>query len=145
MKAYTKNGAVKVAIISPKGEVLFIKNPNRPDPKNALPGGSIEDGETLKQAAVREIRDETGIILTEDEIELVHEEQTGKPYCPHLCKAEISQERFDRYDRVGDENGDTLLVEPIRLIEACERSDMLWTYQPFIRELATAFYTSKAS
>lgn len=138
MKQHTMNGAVKVAIISPTGQVLLIKNPDRPDPKYALPGGSIENGETLRQAAVREIKDETGVLLQESEVQLVHEECPGRPYYPYLCKAEISQERFDRFDRYGDENGATLLVEPFKLTEASKLPDLLWTYQPFIRELAAA-------
>lgn len=38
----------------------------------SLPAGHIEDGESLTAGTIREIREETGVILKEKDIELVH-------------------------------------------------------------------------
>lgn len=51
--------AVSAVVASESGEILLIR---RTDNENwALPGGRIEVGESLSQAAVRETREETGI------------------------------------------------------------------------------------
>jgi 8-oxo-dGTP pyrophosphatase MutT (NUDIX family) len=51
--------SVNVAVASDTGEVLLIR---RSDNDNwALPGGAIDIGESLAQAAVRETREETGV------------------------------------------------------------------------------------
>ena len=51
--------SVNVVVSNPAGEVLLIR---RSDNDNwAVPGGAVDLGESLVQAAVRETRDETGI------------------------------------------------------------------------------------
>ena len=51
--------SVNVAVANDTGEVLLIR---RSDNDNwALPGGAIDIGESLAQAAVRETREETGV------------------------------------------------------------------------------------
>ncbi len=51
--------SVNVAVANDAGEVLLIR---RSDNDNwALPGGAIDIGESLAQAAVRETREETGV------------------------------------------------------------------------------------
>ena len=51
--------SVNVAVLNDVGELLLIR---RSDNDNwALPGGAIDIGETLAQAAVRETREESGI------------------------------------------------------------------------------------
>jgi ADP-ribose pyrophosphatase YjhB (NUDIX family) len=51
--------AVNVAVTNQAGEILLIR---RSDNDNwALPGGAVDLGESLTQAAVRETREETGI------------------------------------------------------------------------------------
>lgn len=45
-----------------RGRVLLLKRKNPPNAgKWALPGGLVELGETVQEAAVREIREETGL------------------------------------------------------------------------------------
>jgi ADP-ribose pyrophosphatase YjhB (NUDIX family) len=58
-KANSMVPSVNVVVVNDAGEILLIR---RSDNDNwALPGGAIDIGESLAQAAVRETREETGI------------------------------------------------------------------------------------
>lgn len=51
--------SVNVVVVNERGEILLIR---RTDNNNwALPGGAIDLGESLTQAAVREVKEETGV------------------------------------------------------------------------------------
>jgi ADP-ribose pyrophosphatase YjhB (NUDIX family) len=51
--------SVNVVVTNDRGEILLIR---RSDNENwALPGGGVDLGESLTQAAVREVKEETGI------------------------------------------------------------------------------------
>lgn len=45
-------------VLNDKGEILLIKGPLR---GWEMPGGQVEEGESLKEAAIRETKEETGI------------------------------------------------------------------------------------
>jgi len=51
--------AVNVAVTNESGEILLIRRSD--NDKWALPGGAVDIGESLSQAAVRETREESGI------------------------------------------------------------------------------------
>jgi mutator protein MutT len=52
------------AVIIEDGRVLLVKRATEPlHGQWSIPGGAVELGETLRQAAVREAREETGLIV----------------------------------------------------------------------------------
>jgi len=52
------------AVVMREGKVLLVKRSNAPQKgKWSLPGGSVELGETLKEAAEREVKEETGLTI----------------------------------------------------------------------------------
>lgn len=135
---HTENGAVKVAILSVDGRVILVKNPDRPSPLWVLPGGTIEDRETVVCAAVREIKDEVGLTVTTKDIRIVHNQEQGRSYRPYRAFVILKNEDFDKRDKIGDENGALLLVEAFPLSEAASMPGVHPMYQEFLAELAGA-------
>jgi ADP-ribose pyrophosphatase YjhB (NUDIX family) len=63
---YYYNVAVSAScvVVAPDGLVLFIRRAREPGKdKLALPGGFVDRGETAEHAAMREVREETGVTL----------------------------------------------------------------------------------
>lgn len=62
---------VCLVIKNNEGKVLFIKRQNTgwQDGYYALPGGHLEEGESFKQAAVREAHEEVGLLLKPNQLE----------------------------------------------------------------------------
>ena len=63
--------AAKAIVRRPDGRVLLIRRPDhaRTDPGLwDLPGGKMDDGETLEQVLVREVREETGLDVAVGEV-----------------------------------------------------------------------------
>lgn len=59
----------RVALFNHAKEILFIKN--RGTNVWALPGGGIEANELIKSGAVREVKEETGIEISEENLQVV--------------------------------------------------------------------------
>jgi mutator protein MutT len=66
--ADTRPIAAAVAIVLRGDAVLLVSRANPPDAGRwAFPGGKIELGETIEAAAIRELREETGVVARADE------------------------------------------------------------------------------
>lgn len=66
--------AVKLIVYDAHGDVLVLRRSNTHPywPLNAdFPGGDIDPGETAVQAAVRELHEETGLVVSHDQLELI--------------------------------------------------------------------------
>ena len=62
----------RVLLHNPQGEVFMLLTHFDPEvglpPRWLTPGGGIDAGESVRDAAVRELREETGIVLSPDQL-----------------------------------------------------------------------------
>lgn len=64
----SSSGGVGIILVNEKGQILMGRQMSEAG-KFTFPGGSIDKGESLKEAAARELAEETGVKLTDDEIQ----------------------------------------------------------------------------
>jgi mutator protein MutT len=78
---YRSLAAVYVMMQNPNGEILLLRRANTGyrDGYYDMPAGHLEADESLKQAAVREVKEETGVDVEQEDlefIELLHRRST---------------------------------------------------------------------
>ena len=75
-------GVAKVLIIDEQNKYLMLQRGNHPRLPNDpdLPGGTIEAGESPEVAAIREVQEEAGIIISPSSLELLYK---GFDYSSH--------------------------------------------------------------
>lgn len=96
--------AVYVIVINDQGEILLLERANTGyrDGYYDMPAGHLEEGETLRQAALRELKEETGLTASEDQlefVELLHRMSTDRVY-------------LDIFFQVKQWKGDAMIMEP---------------------------------
>lgn len=64
---------VYVMILNMNSEILIVKNKRSYGSDYTLPGGAVETGETLHEAAIREVKEETGLDIEVGDLLSVNE------------------------------------------------------------------------
>ena len=77
------HGSAAVVVVNDKGQLLMGRQV-KDDYKFSFPGGHVEDGESHEAAAIRELHEETGVKLSEKDLELLHEEGGNRTYIARL-------------------------------------------------------------
>lgn len=107
--------AVYALVINEQNEILLLRRANTGfcDGFYAMPAGHLEEGETLRQAVVRELKEEVGILAKEEDAEFVQ-----------LCHR-FSQDRvyLDVFFRIRVWSGEVVNNEP----EKCDHIDFFPT------------------
>jgi mutator protein MutT len=68
------------AVVVEGGRAVVVKRASEPMKGHwSIPGGAVELGETLRQAAVREVREETGLVVEAGEVLEVFDSITRDP------------------------------------------------------------------
>ena len=73
----SSNYAVAIVAETPDG-IPMVSDPKKPEPRFwKFPGGRNQLDETPVKAAIREMREETGVSVSADEMRLIHRETRG--------------------------------------------------------------------
>lgn len=90
-----------VALVGPQGQILLQERdehaPFDPD-RWSFPGGGVEGGETYRQAALRELAEETGVRLDADDLQLVLRLSTVASATSLDCDVELWAARTELTD-----------------------------------------------
>lgn len=112
MKNYFKFVAAVYLVLEHDGKVLLLRRANTgyEDGNYSLIAGHIEPNERAKFAMVREAKEEAGIVIAENDLQLVH----------IMLRNSSPDERFDLYFTAKHWEGEVQNMEP----EKCD--DLSW-------------------
>ncbi|MEY2664809.1 MAG: hypothetical protein RIT04_617 [Candidatus Parcubacteria bacterium] len=121
--------AVAVLILSPQGTPL-VRDPKKPIPRYwKLPGGRSEGAETPEECAVREIYQELGIEIDQDDLQVVDEQDRGSHT---LTFFKINLASLTGLKKVGDEREE---IRIFKLSEIAEMEDFFPNHKNIIQRL----------
>ena len=119
------------AIFIKNGDVLtvFRTNTEKNSEKHGLIGGLVKTGESVRQAAIREIFEEVGVTVKPEALKLIHtmsshensEETVGHYFLVESWEGEPFNKASDKHDRIEwidlDQLPDTLIPRNRQAIE----------------------------
>ena len=82
-KLEKSKGGAAVVVVNDKGQLLMGRQV-KDDYRWSFPGGHIDDGESHKEAAVRELEEETGVSIDKDLLRDLHEDGKDRTYLVRL-------------------------------------------------------------
>lgn len=139
--AYVRRSA-RVVLLDPLGAVLLVKSGFRRPVDGVtsawfVPGGGVESGETVRQAAVREIGEETGVSLSaEDLVYLGFAEGSGQVgelhgwmrddvFVARVQSRAVSAQGLEEYERAAFQGHRWWLVEELQVTDELILPDQL--------------------
>ena len=121
--------SVKVVILNQSGECLLIKRPldSGINPgKWEFPGGKAELGEKFEETSLREVREETGLIIALTHVAGATEYESGKMRLAYI----IMEGRFDSGEvKISDEHVEFAWVTPGEILSF----DLAEQFIPFVK------------
>src|SRR5689334_20765410 len=107
MKDYFKVTPASYVIFEKDGKILLLKRMNTGyhDGKYSLPAGHFDGNETAKDVAVREVKEEVGLNIRPEDLDLVHVSHRKSP-------EPLDHERMDLFFRVKSWKGEPINAEP---------------------------------
>jgi 8-oxo-dGTP diphosphatase len=106
------------AVIVHEGRVVLIKRGKPPlYGRWVVPGGTVELGETLEEAIVREVEEETGLVVTPREVLTVFDriERDGERVAYHFVIVDYLCDYVSGRPRAGSDALDVALAAPADL------------------------------
>ena len=116
-------------------KTVFVYDESKRNPLCKLPGGGIEEGESVLDAAIREVLEETGIQLLKCEVAVMKEQRKENgTYFPYFCVACVSESKIKSREKTGDEDGKPIKTKIFNRSEMRMKMDIVEKHIPFIRE-----------
>ena len=105
-------------VVIHEGRALLIRRGKEPlRGRWAIPGGTVELGETLEEALVREMREETGLVVRPRDVLLVFDriERTGAAICYHYVIVDYLCDYVSGRLRAGSDAEAAVFARPAEL------------------------------
>lgn len=99
-----------IELVDRPGRPVVLIRRGRPPPGHALPGGFVDVGETVEQAAVREAREETGLEITLGALLGVYSDPARDPRGHTVTIAFVASARGEPV--AGDDAAAVLVADP---------------------------------
>lgn len=95
---------IGVILVNPAGQVLIGKREGSHAPYFSIPGGYLEHGESFEAAAIREVKEETGLdVVNPVVVGVSNNLETWKAECVHVVSVFLLSKEF---------SGTLTLLEP---------------------------------
>ena len=128
-------GGVRVVVRDEDGNILMVRQQHPEREIWLLPGGGIENGETSSMAAVREVKEETGLDISVERM-LWHVEQLKDDgeqryvnfFLAHVTGGDLKLGEDPEFDEAGQ------VLREVRMISPDELPDLENVYPEFLKK-----------